>query len=241
LNKHLLLKVISVFGLVLLLAGLVPAQETEPVSVNEFVMAEWLTKQVQPIYPPLARSIGVQGTVSLTVHIGTDGTVLDMSLLSGHPLLVNAAREAVSQWQYKPLQVAGKPVEAITVVTVAFNLAGAAQTLASVPDINKLRGPADGVEFESSVSGRNANERATPPFPASVFTLLVYRKEGLYSSSAISEERAFQDLVAYVKGQWAKRFPLTVIPSSEEDAVDQYFDLELDPESYEIIEHELLK
>jgi TonB family protein len=239
-----MLNVISIFGLVLLLPSLVAAQEIGPVSVNEFVMAERLTTQVQPVYPPLARSARVQGTVILTVHIGTDGTVLDTDLLSGHPLLVNAAKEAVSQWHYKPFQVAGKPVESITVVTVPFSLADPAQSRASMPDIN--RPAADGVEFQSSDSGRTANESvttpsATPAFPASVFTLLVYRKEGLYSSSAVSEERAFQDLVAYVKGQWPKRFPQTVIPSSEEDAVDQYFDLELDQESYEIIEHELLR
>src|SRR5690348_5227586 len=121
-----MLKAIWVFGPVLLLGGLMPGQETEPVSVNEFVMAESLVKQVPAIYPPLARSIGVQDTVVLTVHIGKDGTVLDTSVISGHPLLISAAREAVAQWHYKPVQIAGKPVEAITVVTVPFNLAVAA-------------------------------------------------------------------------------------------------------------------
>jgi hypothetical protein len=161
-------------------------------------------------------------------------------------MLVNAAKEAVRQWQYKPVQVAGKPVEAITVVAVPFLLVDSAQSPAGVSDTNTPAVASEGSAFESSFSSRDTNEPVTTPtassaFTASVFTLLVYRKDGVYSSSAISEERALQDLLAYVKAQWSKRFPTAILPSSQEEMVNQYFDLELDPESYEIIEHELLR
>jgi hypothetical protein len=99
--------------------------------------------------------------------------------------------------------------------------------------------------LESVLIERAVNETVTaaptPAVPPSVFTLLIYRNERVYSSSAVSKERAFQALVTYVKGQWSKRFPQTAIPATEEEAVHQYFDLVRDPENYEIIEHELLK
>ena len=98
----------------------------------------------------------------------------------------------------------------------------------------------ESVLIERAVNG-TVTAAPTPAVPPSVFTLLIYRKEGVYSSSAVSKERAFQALVTYVKGQWSKRLPQTTIPATDEAAVHQYFDLVRDPESYEIIEHELLK
>jgi hypothetical protein len=95
-----MLKMILLFDLFLLFPGLITAQEAEPVSVNEFAMAESLTKQVQPVYPPLARSIRVQGTVVLTVHIGKDGTVLDTSLFNGHPLLYSCCNRDVPGFRF---------------------------------------------------------------------------------------------------------------------------------------------
>ena len=99
----------------------------------------------------------------------------------------------------------------------------------------------ESVLIERAVNG-TVTAAPTPAVPSSVFTLLIYRnQDGVYSSSAVSKERAFQALVTYVKGQWSKRLPQTTIPATDEAAVHQYFDLVRDPESYEIIEHELLK
>lgn len=81
-----------------------------------------LFKKVQPAYPPLAKAARVQGTVSFTVVIGVGGKVENLQLVRGHPLLVNAAKDAVLQWEYKPFLVEGKPVRVITDVEVEFHL-----------------------------------------------------------------------------------------------------------------------
>ena len=61
-----------------------------------------LIQQVQPAYPPLAKSARVQGTVEFNAIISKEGNIEDLKLVRGHPLLVNAAKEAVLQWKYKP-------------------------------------------------------------------------------------------------------------------------------------------
>jgi protein TonB len=83
-----------------------------------------LIYKVQPVYPPLARSARVQGSVVLRAVISRAGTIENLQVLSGHPLLVKAAREAVEQWRYRPYILNGEPVEVETQVTVNFLLAG---------------------------------------------------------------------------------------------------------------------
>jgi protein TonB len=65
----------------------------------------------------------IQGTVRLEAIIGTDGTIQQLKVLSGHPLLVKAAVEAVSRWRYQPTLLNGEPVEVVTDVDVNFTLA----------------------------------------------------------------------------------------------------------------------
>ncbi len=77
---------------------------------------------MEPQYPPLARSARVQGTVEFSVTIGPDGHVESMQLIRGHPLLVNAAKEAVQQWTYRPTLLNGNPVSVTTDVLVPFVL-----------------------------------------------------------------------------------------------------------------------
>ena len=81
-----------------------------------------LIRKVQPIYPPLAKQARIQGTVKFTAIIGKDGTIQNLQLVTGHPLLVEAARQAVSQWQYKPTLLNGEPVEVVTQIDVNFTL-----------------------------------------------------------------------------------------------------------------------
>jgi protein TonB len=64
----------------------------------------------------------VQGTVEFTAIISKDGNIENLKLVRGHPLLVNAAREAVLQWKYKPTELNGQPVEVITDIIVNFTL-----------------------------------------------------------------------------------------------------------------------
>jgi len=81
-----------------------------------------LVQKITPIYPPLAKEARIQGLVRLTVIIGRDGKVQSMSLVSGHPLLAQAAEDAVLQWVYKPTLLNGDPVEVMTQVDVNFTL-----------------------------------------------------------------------------------------------------------------------
>ena len=83
-----------------------------------------LIHRVQPDYPPLARQVRVQGLVVLRAMISRDGAIEDLQVLSGHPMLVKAAVEAVRQWRYRPYELNGEPVEVETEVKVNFVLSG---------------------------------------------------------------------------------------------------------------------
>jgi protein TonB len=81
-----------------------------------------LIRKVTPLYPPLAKQARIQGVVRFTAIIGKDGTIQNLQLVSGHPLLVESAKQAVSQWQYKPTLLNGDPVEVVTTIEVNFTL-----------------------------------------------------------------------------------------------------------------------
>jgi protein TonB len=83
-----------------------------------------LINQIKPNYPPLARQTRISGTVRLHAIIGKDGTVQSLTLESGHPLLVQAALDAVRQWRYQPTLLNGVPVEVDTTIDVVFSLGG---------------------------------------------------------------------------------------------------------------------
>jgi periplasmic protein TonB len=81
-----------------------------------------LIKQPKPVYPPLAKQARIQGTVRFNAIIGKDGTIQNLQLVSGHPLLAPSAREAVRQWVYRPTLLNGEPVEVQTQIDVNFTL-----------------------------------------------------------------------------------------------------------------------
>ena len=93
----------------------------KPMRVGTIASAN-LIHMVQPAYPPLARSSRVQGVVEFTATISKEGTIENLVLKSGHPLLVSAARDAVLQWRYRPTLLNGEPVEVITDIVVNFTL-----------------------------------------------------------------------------------------------------------------------
>ena len=80
--------------------------------------------RVQPDYPSLARQVRVQGQVILRAVISREGAIENLQVLSGHPMLVRAAVEAVRQWKYRPYLLNGEPVEVETEVKVNFILSG---------------------------------------------------------------------------------------------------------------------
>jgi len=88
------------------------------------VTAASLINKVNPSYPPLARQTRISGTVRLHAIIAKNGTVEQLEVLSGHPLLVQSALDAVRQWRYRPTTLNGEPVEVDTTIDVIFSLNG---------------------------------------------------------------------------------------------------------------------
>ncbi len=92
------------------------------IRVGGQVQAARLTHEVQPVYPAIARQARISGTVRLSAMIAPNGTVEDLHVVSGNPLLVDAAVNAVKQWIYKPTYLNGKAVQVLTDVDVRFTL-----------------------------------------------------------------------------------------------------------------------
>jgi len=84
--------------------------------------SQLVSRSVEPGYPLLARQMQVQGSVILLAMIGRDGTVQDLRVLSGPPILATAAREAVRQWHFKPHYEGSDAVETLAKVTVNFTI-----------------------------------------------------------------------------------------------------------------------
>ncbi len=80
--------------------------------------------RVEPVYPAIARKNGIHGAVRLDVVVGKDGRVLKIKLISGNPVFVDAAKDAVRQWVYNPTLLNGEPIEAMTRVCVPFVCTG---------------------------------------------------------------------------------------------------------------------
>jgi len=94
-----------------------------PQRISSGVQAAKLIKKPQPVYPPIAKSARIQGTVVLQAYIGKDGTIQNLKMVSSaSPLLVQSAMDAVKQWVYQPTLLNGEPVDVITEITVNFTL-----------------------------------------------------------------------------------------------------------------------
>jgi TonB family protein len=99
-----------------------PPAGVQRIRVGAEVQAANLIRTVPPVYPQLAEEARIQGTVRFRIIIAADGHVQNLQLVSGHPLLVKAARDAVQQWVYRPTLLNGEPVEVVTTVDVNFTL-----------------------------------------------------------------------------------------------------------------------
>lgn len=114
-------------GIVSATSSLSAVPKLVPVTPQRVRVSQGVTKglcihKVEPPYPPLARAARVQGDVVLNAIIDTNGQITNLQLVSGHPMLVPAALEAVKQWRYKPYLLNGQPVEVETTITVIFAL-----------------------------------------------------------------------------------------------------------------------
>jgi len=90
--------------------------------VRSTIQEAKLLRRVAPPYPQIARQARIAGVVEIDAIIATDGTIRSIQVLSGHPLLVKAAIDAVKQWSYTPTLLNGEPVEVATRIDVNFKL-----------------------------------------------------------------------------------------------------------------------
>jgi periplasmic protein TonB len=99
-----------------------PAKPTGPLHVSSGVAAGQLIVPIQPRYPAIALATRTQGTVVVAATISTAGRIESLRVLSGPPLLVQAATDAIRQARYRPWQLNGEPVEVETTINVVFSL-----------------------------------------------------------------------------------------------------------------------
>jgi TonB family protein len=97
-----------------------PTDGDRPRHVSEGVLGGYLLRRIDPIYPHMAVIAGVRGEVRLHAIISKDGAIESLSVISGHPMLVPAAVDAVRQWRYRPYLLNHEPVEVETFITVNF-------------------------------------------------------------------------------------------------------------------------
>jgi len=95
---------------------------TGPVQVSTGVEAALLLRKTVPVYPAIPRAVGLQGTVTLQATISKGGTIENLRVMSGPPMLQQAAIDAVKTWVYRPYLLDGQPVEVETTVNVIFSL-----------------------------------------------------------------------------------------------------------------------
>jgi TonB family protein len=99
-----------------------PSRTPQRIRVGGAIQEANLIRRVDPVYPPLALQARIQGTVRFTAIISREGRVQNLQLVSGHPLLVESARNVVGQWEYRPTLLNGSPVEVVTNIDVNFTL-----------------------------------------------------------------------------------------------------------------------
>jgi protein TonB len=97
---------------------------SKPVAISSGVAAGMLIQRKPPVYPPIAKSAHVSGTVELHATISKNGTIKDLHVVSGPAMLRQAAVDAVRDWRYKPYRLNNEPTEVETTITVIFALGG---------------------------------------------------------------------------------------------------------------------
>jgi periplasmic protein TonB len=101
-------------------ASVAPGPELDRKIVVSRLSPAQIVYRVEPVYPRPAVMMGLQGEVKLHALIARDGTIQSLSVTRGHPLLVQAALDAVRQWRYHPYVLNGETVEVETFITVNF-------------------------------------------------------------------------------------------------------------------------
>jgi periplasmic protein TonB len=90
------------------------------IRVSQGVVMGNVINKVDPVYPDMARQARLSGSVVYQVMIGQDGSVNNVRVVSGHPMLVQSGLDAVKQWTFKPYYLNGQPVAVETQITMTF-------------------------------------------------------------------------------------------------------------------------
>jgi hypothetical protein len=143
-----------------------PPPETTRVRVGGNVAAAKITYQVTPIYPEAAQAARVSGTVILHCVIAKDGSIMQLTYVSGPPLLLQASTDAVHQWTYRPTLLKGKPVEVGTTIRVVFALGG------TPSDPSQLSRPPATSSKSESTDDAAADAAIDPQFKADILHLM---------------------------------------------------------------------
>ena len=98
--------------------------EEEAIARVQYLLDQRIIRQVTPIYPTIAKTAHISGTVTLHAIISKDGSIQELTYVSGPPLLMRNAMDAVRQWRYNPTLLNGEPVEVDTTISVVFTLGG---------------------------------------------------------------------------------------------------------------------
>jgi protein TonB len=99
-----------------------PRIAVQRIRLSQGVTEGNLLNKMTPLYPEIARRARIQGVVILQAVISKQGTIENLRVVSGHPMLTQSALDAVRQWRYRPYLLNGEPVEVETQITVNFNL-----------------------------------------------------------------------------------------------------------------------
>jgi TonB family protein len=135
-----------------------PKAKPSKIRVGANVMEASLIHQVQPVYPQIAKAAHISGTVVLHAIVAKDGTIQQLEFVSGHPLLMKSAMDAVGQWVYKPTLLNGDPVEVDTTISVVFQLGGAPNQESGTPSID----PQLKADLQRMVELSHIRDRLTP-------------------------------------------------------------------------------
>ena len=256
-----IMRMSKVYLVVFLLASLLPAlpqcdankladqpqpagPQPERVRIAQCVAEGNLLKKVDPVYPQMAKIAHVTGEVVLDALIGEDGSIENLRAISGHPLLIQSAMDAVKQWKYKPVLLAGKPIEVLTRISVRYRAgdeepADQASQATPPPATPSPNGPAQAsnrkyLRVSQGVAEANLVRQPTPVYPplakqaeitGDVVLRVIIGKDGAVESArAISGHPMLTGAAIDAVKQWQyKPFQLDGNPTEVETTVTVSF------------------
>jgi len=184
-------------------ARILPVKEGEPLRLAGGVAPPKLLKQVDPVYPNVARAALVEGVVILEVTTDIYGRVQGYKILRSIPLLDKAAIDAVRQWVYEPVIINDKPIPVTFTVSVRFNLVSAEESEKMAAEGEKL-GP---VKAEGKIEPPKLLKSVEPVYPEEA------RKKGIAGVVVLEVETD-------VNGRVKRAAVLQSIPELDKAALD---------------------